>query len=136
VHYHYIGDGLSTSEANFRAALDIAKEHQGKLWIAGMADIHKYETERRGARLEIENKTESRIILKLSCTTDPVLYDQPLTIDVTLPKSWATERVLVTNVNTEELDVRRVSTSASVVLQFDSRPTDAAYTIETTLPPN
>ncbi|MBU6302516.1 MAG: polysaccharide deacetylase family protein [Verrucomicrobia bacterium] len=42
VHYHYIGEGLSSSEANFRAALDIAKQHQDKLWIAGMADIYKY----------------------------------------------------------------------------------------------
>ena len=23
VHYHYIGDGLSTSEANFRAAMEV-----------------------------------------------------------------------------------------------------------------
>ena len=136
VHYHYIGDGLSTSEANFRAAMDIAKEHQDKLWIAGMADIHKYATERRGARLEIENKTESRVILKLSCTTDLALYDQPLTIDVKLPKSWVTERVLVTNSNAQELNVRTVSASAGVVVRFDVGPTDAEYTIEKALSPN
>ncbi|MBI5395948.1 MAG: polysaccharide deacetylase family protein, partial [Verrucomicrobia bacterium] len=49
IHYHYIGDGLSSSEANFRAALDIAKEHQSDLWIAGMADIHKYQSERNAS---------------------------------------------------------------------------------------
>ncbi|MCH7689249.1 MAG: polysaccharide deacetylase family protein [Planctomycetes bacterium] len=136
VHFHYIGDGLSTSEANFRAALDIAKEHQHKLWIAGMADIYKYDTERRGAKLEIENKSQRRIILTLSCTTEPELYDQPLTMDVTLPQSWATERVVVTNHNAKEIDVRKVSTSDGVVLRFDVRPTDAEYTIEKTLPPN
>jgi peptidoglycan/xylan/chitin deacetylase (PgdA/CDA1 family) len=133
VHYHYIGEGLSTSDANFRAALDIAKEHQHMLWIAGMADIHKYQTERRGAKLEIENKTEQRIILKLSCTTKPALYDQPLTIDVTLPKSWATERVRITDHVARKLDVRKVSASDGVILRFDVRPTDAEYTIEKTL---
>ena len=84
VHYHYIGKGLSSSEANFRAALDIAKEHKGKLWIAGMADIHKYQTERRRTQLAIENNGPSCVSLQLSCSTTPELYDQPLTIEVKL----------------------------------------------------
>ncbi len=133
VHYHYIGEGLSTSETNFRAALDIAKEHQDKLWIAGMADIYKYAAERRGAKLEIENESEQRIILKLSCTTKAELYDQALSVDVTLPESWARERVRVTNDDSEEVDVRTVSTSDGVVLRFDVGPTDAEYTIEKTV---
>ena len=136
VHYHDIGDGLSSSEANFRAALDIAKEHQDKLWIAGMADIYKYETERRGAKLEIENKSESRVILKLSCVTELELYDQPLTMDVTIPKSWATKRVVITDHNAKEVDVRTVPTSDGSVLRFDVRPTDAEYTIKKTFRPN
>jgi hypothetical protein len=130
VHYHYIGDGLSTSESNFRAALDIAKKHQEELWIAGMADIHKYTIERRGAKLEIENESERRIILKLSCTTKLDIYDQPLTIDLTLPRSWATDRVVVKNRKGQAFDIRKVSTSEGVVMRFDVRPTDAEYTVE------
>jgi peptidoglycan/xylan/chitin deacetylase (PgdA/CDA1 family) len=136
VHYHYIGDGLSSSEANFRAALDIAKEHQDKLWIAGMADIYKYMTERRGAKLEIENKSESRVILRLSCATDLELYDQPLTMEVTIPKSWATERVIITDSNAKEIKTRTVFTSDGSVLRFDVRPTNAEYTIRNTLRPH
>lgn len=128
-HYHYIGDGLSTSEANFRAVLDIAKKHQDNLWIAGIADIHKYATERRGAKLEIESNGESRVILKLSCMTELRLYDQRLTMQVTIPKSWATESVVITNHNAKEIDFRTVSNSDGVVLRFDVRPTDAEYTI-------
>lgn len=131
VHYHYIGDGLSTSEANFRAALDIAKNHQAELWIAGMADIYKYQTERRGARLSIENN-----ILKLSCSTEPELYDQLLTIDVTPPKSWMTEPVIITNLKGQKIDVRKVTTSDGVVLRFDVPPIDSTYTIEKTPHPN
>jgi len=136
VHYHYIGDGLSSSEAHFRAALDIAKQHQDKLWIAGMGDIYKYQTERRSARLEIENKSKRQIVLKLSCATDPALYDQRLTVEVALPKSWESDRVVVTDKNSKEIDVRRESMPAGVKLRFDVLPIDADYTIEKALPAN
>ena len=130
VHYHYIGEGLSSSEANFRAALDIAKEREAELWIAGMADIHKYQTERRCASLTIENAGDHRAILRLSCSTDPELYDQPLTIDVTLPQLWATERVAVTDQKARKIDTRRVLSSEGSLLRFDVPPNDSKYTIE------
>jgi hypothetical protein len=130
VHYHYIGAGLSSSEESFRAALDVAKEHESDLWVAGMADIYKYQTERRGATLEIENNDASRTTLKVWCSTKPQLYDQSLTMDVTLPKSWATERVVVTTHKGQELETRKATTPDGAVLRFHVRPTDAEYTIE------
>lgn len=129
VHYHYIGEGLSTTEADFRAALDIAKQHETELWIAGMADIHKYQTERGRASLSIENKDERRVILNLSCSTNPELYDQPLTIDVTLPQTWAKERVIISHQEVK-IDARRVLKSEGVVLRFDAGPADSEYTVE------
>jgi len=135
VHYHYIGEGLSSSEANFRAALDIAKEHESALWIAGMADIHKYQTERRCAALSIENKGDRRAILRLSCGTELELYDQPLTIDVILPQAWTREGVVV-NHDGAKMDARRVPESERVVLRFDTRPVDSVYTIERAAKPN
>ncbi len=75
VHYHYIGEGLSSSEANFRAALDIAKQHQDKLWIAGMADIHKYLTERNSAKLTLVKSDAKSVTFQLDCTTDVTLYE-------------------------------------------------------------
>ena len=86
IHYHYIGEGLSSSEANFRAVLDIAKEHEAALWIAGMADIHKYQTERNGSSLALVSSEPRRLAFRLSCLTDPELYDQPLTIEVMTPE--------------------------------------------------
>ncbi len=136
VHYHYIGKGLSSSEANFRAALDIAKEHEAELWIAGMADIHKYQTERRCAALSIENKGDRRAILRFSCGTEPELYDQPLTIDVALPASWTTERVIVINHEGAKVDARRVLASEGVMLRFDAKPVDSEYTVERAAKPN
>jgi hypothetical protein len=96
IHYHYIGEGLSSSEANFRAVLDIAKEHESALWIAGMADIHKYLMERSGSALSLVTSDPGHLSFKLSCATDPDLYDQPLTIEVEIPKSWPPDQITVT----------------------------------------
>jgi len=95
-----------------------------------MADIHKYQTERRCASLTIENAGDHRAILRLSCSTDPELYDQPLTIDVTLPQLWATERVAVTDQKARKIDTRRVLSSEGSLLRFDVPPNDSKYTIE------
>ena len=95
IHFHYIGEGLSSSEENFRGILDIAKEHESDLWIAGMADIYKYQIQRRRTQLTIANKGPQRVDLTLSCSTDPKLYDQYLTIQVALPPGWAPEEVRV-----------------------------------------
>jgi len=134
IHFHSIGKGLASSEENFRAVLDIAKEHESDLWIAGLADAYKYLTERRGARLAIENKGPRRAVLALSCSTDAELYDQPLTIDVTLPESWAAERVAVASSEGKAPHTRKVSTPEGTVLRFDVPPVDAEYTIERVLP--
>ena len=150
VHFHYIGNGLSTSEAHFRAALDIAKQHQSELWIAGMADIYKYETQRRAASLEMKNENARRIVLKVACATDPELYDQPLTIAVTLPKAWASRPVVVTNLSDGKVAARTEpvlddagsgnaapgnAASGGRVLRFDVKPVDGSFAIERTLRP-
>lgn len=130
VHYHYIGEGLSTSEANFRAALDVAKEHEADMWIAGMADIHKYQTERRGAKLEIENEGRCQASLGLTCSTAAELYDQPLTIELSLPPSWSAERVVVRDHEEKKVDTRSATAADGVVLRFDVPPTNSRYTME------
>lgn len=131
VHYHYIGEGLSSSEANFRAALDIAKKHQDQLWIAGMAEIYKYQTERRAAGLEIEHNGPSGVTVKLSCDTPFPLYDQPLTLEVTVPEVWARQRVVIGDAKNEELKARTVATPDGTRLRFEVRPTDAEFVINT-----
>ena len=129
IHFHDVGEGHGSSEANFRAALDVAKEHQSDLWIAGMADVYKYQTERLGATLALESIGPRRAALALRCSTDPALYDQPLTIDVKIPASWAPKPVAVTDSRAKAIDARRVPTSDGVVLRFSVPPTNAEYTI-------
>ena len=84
-HFHAIGDGLNSSEANFRAALDLARQHQDQLWIAGMSEIHQYQTALASARLNLQKSEDGRLTFKLEVGTDPALYAQPLTLEVTAP---------------------------------------------------
>jgi hypothetical protein len=130
IHYHYIGEGLSSSEANFRAVLDIAKEREAALWIAGMADVHKYQTECGGAALVVVKAGPRQLTFSLSCLTDPELYDQPLTIAATIPKSWPPDRITVKDARGETIAIRTVPAAGQDVLRFDVAPRSAAYTIE------
>lgn len=130
IHYHSIGEGLSASESNFRAALDIAKEHESELWIAGMADIYKYQTERKESKLTLVNSDRDHLSLKLVCLSDVELYNQPLTLEVTLPKSWPPNRVLVKNLQGKAITTRIAQDSNPTLLRFEVAPLDANYTIE------
>jgi hypothetical protein len=130
IHYHYIGEGLSSSEANFRAVLDIAKEHEAALWIAGMADIHKYQTERNGARLTVVRSEPRYLTFRLSCLTDPELYDQPLTIEVAPPTSWPPSRLAVTSLQGKANGIRTVQAHGKAVMRFEAAPRTTDYTIE------
>jgi hypothetical protein len=129
-HYHYIGEGMSSSEANFRAALDVVKEHEASLWIAGLADIYKYQVESNTASLSLVESTDHRLVFRLSCQTDPELYDQPLTMEVTVPKSWPPARIGVRNSQDEAIGVRGTNSTVQEVLRFDVAPRTACYIIE------
>jgi len=130
VHFHYIGEGLSSSEANFRAALDIAKEHQSDLWIAGMADIHKYQTQRNASKLTLRQSDSQRLTFQLTCLTDATLYDQPLTLEVAYPASLDVSRPTVKDAQGKAIFLRAGEAQGVPVLRFDVPPQDAVYSIE------
>jgi hypothetical protein len=131
VHYHYIGDGLSSSEANFRAALDIARQHQDKLWIAGMADIHKYQTERNSAKLTLVKSGAKSLTLQLDCATDATLYDQPLTIEITPLAAWDAAKVAIKDEAGVAMSVQRVEASGRGLLRMEVPSRKAVYSITT-----
>ncbi len=132
VHYHYIGDGLSSSEANFRAALDLARQHQDKLWIAGMADIHNYLTERSSAKLTLMKSESKSLTFQLDCSTDATLYDQPLTLEATLPSGWEVAGTAVRPEAGAPLPTQLVQSDGSRLLRFEVPPQRAAYLLKTT----
>ncbi len=130
-HFHAIGNGLSTSEENFRAVMELVKKHEPDLWVAGLADAYKYQQERRAARLSVAPISPSKAAIQVSCGTDPELYDQPLTIEVTLPPSWLPELVTVTKGDgSGAVPVRTAQASARRLIRFDVAPTDGVYVVE------
>jgi hypothetical protein len=126
MHYHYIGDGLSSSEAHFRAALDIAQEHQNKLWIAGMADIHKYQTERSSAKLTLVKSDAKSLAFQLDCATDATLYDQPLTLELSPPESWKSAQILLRDAKGQTIN------AAAGHLRFEVPPRSSSFVIQAT----
>jgi peptidoglycan/xylan/chitin deacetylase (PgdA/CDA1 family) len=125
IHFHYIGEGLSSSEANFRAALDIAKQHQDKLWIAGMADIHKYQTERNSAKLTLMKSEAKSLTFQFDCTTDAKLYDQPLTLEIRPPTVWDASKIIIKDASSQSLPV----TTAASWLRCVVPPRSAAFSV-------
>ena len=129
IHYHSIGEGLAASEANFRAAMELIKQHQPELWIAGMADIHKYQSERAATALSLENVGPTSALLRVACLTDPDLYDQPLTIRLALPEAWRGGQVTVADAPDQALATRAVPGSGDAALMLDVPPAEAEYLI-------
>ena len=128
IHFHAIGQHPGSSEANFRAALAIAKQHEPDLWIAGMADIYKYQTERQAAKIELRAEAPRRVLLKLSCGTDPQLYDQPLTIEVVLPPAWPEDQVKIKPVEPQAASVPAAADARTI--RFHVPPITSNYAIE------
>jgi len=122
-------EGLSTSEENFRAVLEITKQHQDDLWIAGITDIWKYQEERASAKLAIQSREPERVTLHLSCGMDPELYDYPLTIQLTLPAGWSPDTLKVSDADGDILATRTATEDGQLVVRFDVPPTDADYVI-------
>jgi len=130
VHFHAIGQSPGTSETTFRAALDIAREHRSQLWIAGMADIYKYQTERNASRLKLRRSSPDELSFELVCQTDATLFDQPLTIAVTHPSSLSADRVRVRDAQGREVPLRTGLVEGVSTLLFDVAPRDGLYSIE------
>ncbi len=129
VHYHYIGEGLSSSEANFRAALDIAKQHQDKLWIAGMADIFKYQTSRSSAKLTLVKSDANSLAFQLDCGTDATLYDHPLTIEITPPAAWDAAKVTIKDAAGSSLKTHLSESASGRLLRVEVPPRTSSYAI-------
>ena len=132
IHFHAIGDGLNSSEANFRGALDVAKEHQQELWIAGMADIYKYQTERSASKLTLLPSSAGDFSFRLACATDPALYDHPLTLEILPPPSINTNQLILRDEHKNSIPLRLERMAGVSVLRCKIAPRNAVYSIGTT----
>lgn len=125
VHYHGIGEGKGASEANFRAALEVANEHRDRIWNAGMTEIHRYQTARDGARLVPGDSGADRVEFRVETSTDPLLYDRPLEIEARFPAGW--KAVRVESGEGGEIPHSIVPGEGGRSIRFEIPPVTAAY---------
>jgi len=81
----------AVSSAQFEAFLDalVADGYFAEdVWIAGFGSAHKYQSERNAARVVMVPDTEEPIVLCLTSTLDPVLYDEALTLTTLVADDW------------------------------------------------
>ena len=110
--------------------MNLAKTHRPNLWIAGMADIHKYQTERGASRLTLQQSEPRRLIFRLTCRTDAELYDQPLTLEITGAPSLGAGRFHVTDAKGRAIPLRTSLLQGASVLLCDVPPRDSSYSLE------
>jgi len=130
IHFHSIGAGQATSEDNFLAAMQLIKTHEAKLWIAGLADVYKYNQEQNTAKLAIVRRSADFVELELSCGTAVELYDQPLTLQADLPHNWPANKVRIIKNNTDTVPITEsVSEQDRNIVRWNVQPVNGRYTL-------
>jgi peptidoglycan/xylan/chitin deacetylase (PgdA/CDA1 family) len=73
----------------FLPLLDALKERadRGDLWITDHISWHKYRTERDAASVR-STLAGAKLTVELTASTDPALYDLPLTLVTRIPADW------------------------------------------------
>lgn len=91
------------------------RRDRGDLWITDHISQYKYDQERSGASVETLKNTPQELRLNLVTTTDPQLYDAPLTLVVGVPPNW----------NACQIEQNGTTTNATAkdgALMFDAMP--------------
>ena len=109
------GDWLAATMPQFLELLDGMDARKDKLWVTGHIPAYQYATERDAATVKVLERNPTRIRVTLTCTADPALYDQPLTLVTSVPAAWSA--VTVTQGKTSS-DV----TAKAGVLMFSALP--------------
>lgn len=118
------------TEENFRAVLEITREREPDLWIAGMTAVHKYERERACSALSLRREGADAVRLSITCSTDPALYDQPLTVQIGLPDGWTPHTVRIADAQHNAVAIRRAMNGDRPVIRFDLPPKNGEYLIQ------
>jgi hypothetical protein len=126
--FHPIGEGhLHITPPTFRKVLERAAERRDDIWQASKGAIIQYAQERAGSVVWPEPEGDDAVVLHLACSTDPDLYEQPLTLEVDLPADAAD--VTVVDADGKRIEARIERGDAAKVARFDAPPVDAVYTV-------
>lgn len=98
------GEWLSTSLPTLTHLLDFMVAHRPALWIAPNIEIYKYVVEREAAEQPVVKRTGSSMVsVSVMCDRTKLetfgcsvaaLYDQPLTVEISVPVNWDQIRIV------------------------------------------
>jgi len=133
-YFHAIGTarGMGIAEKLFRDMMRYLRTKRRRVWFGGVAQIHKYQTERDAAKILAELVEPHKLKIDVGCNANPELYDQPLTIELVLPKSLPPDRVTVKDAKGKALATRQAPGCDRPTVRFDVPPVDANYLVEKT----
>ncbi|MBN2371155.1 MAG: polysaccharide deacetylase family protein [Vicinamibacteria bacterium] len=128
--FHGIGgEWLSTDVADLVGLLDYLDANRNVVWIATTSDAYKYQQEREAVRVvSLADATDAGFSVEIACDESRVntfgrpfadLYDQPLTLRVSVPAHWTSYVV------TQQTTVDRygmIEENGRKLAQFDVRP--------------
>ena len=129
-HFHSIGAGLATSVEHFAEAMEVVNEFASEIWVAGLADAFKYQEEWKASRISLESPDLDEVMIRLTCLSDPELYDHPLSLEVVLPETWNSYDVSVSQALGLPVQfVNQPSERGGHVLRFDVAPVTGCYLV-------
>ena len=120
--FHGVGaEWITTPVPVFMGLLDGLEQRRDKLWITNHIPAHQYATERDAAKVEAKAAAKA-ITVTLSCTADPVYYNEPLTLLTAVPADWTTCTITQGTTHSE-------ATASAGVLRYHALPGKDAITI-------
>ena len=99
------GDWLAPPTEFFEGLLKKLLAEKDKVWQTSAIDYHKYATERDASKIEVVKQSPLSVALKLTSTTDPALYDLPLTIEAEVPAAWKKCHVVAEGLKPVDVEV-------------------------------
>jgi hypothetical protein len=125
-HVHGIDDThLYISTAVFRELLEYTRSQASKVLQAGMAAIHKYKVARDQSSIIVQVIGPNELAVHLTCATDPVYYDQELTIELELPIGAASVKTL--DNHGKQLVTSTGTKGGNQVIHFNVSPENNVY---------
>jgi len=82
------GEWLTSSPESFMAILDKLDACREQLWVTDPISWYQYDTERKTAKVQTLPSDNGQLRFQLSCQSDPVFYDLPLTLLTQVPPQW------------------------------------------------
>lgn len=117
---------VSQERADAHLAYVSEREKAGDVWVAFYSEAIKYIQEAQVARLMDDEGTETRTVRLTTHGLDNEIFDYPLTVRSTVPKSWQTVAVTQGEVVSE---VASVEENGETVIYYDVTPNAGPATL-------